>query len=554
MGYPVKPADSAAQKAPRPLLSQLDDAVESPRHRRHWFGHPPKRLPSASVLLAITHALQARVEQNQALDASERARLSQLAQLMQAAKPSGLLARQYAGLLAAMWNLDQHAVAQHAPVNRSSSFIGRSLLHPSDEMVYGAFQTGGHAAVEVPQRSPKAVPTALSTAAVPPSQIFVAQRKQHLSPANAAAVIAFARFGLGGHPAAQAYLQRGRLRTAELAGAQDNYIVTNMIIQGGFAKLRHGLRKSTRTMVALRELRLGSCAAANDRKTHITTPEQHDNELRVMQGAHAVLQPEEIIYDRHKVYWVMPLACGDLWQASGAIVDAQQRSHIGHLMLSHIGCQAHALHASGHIHCDLKVENILFLADGACVLADYGHAQAAAKGDKGYIQGSPEFLPLSALIGGRAEASLDVWSLGVCYVAIMLQRLPFGAYGSLHTRLHAVRRDLVDYERWSAGPDVNENGGWGAVVRQLEAHDAATAHFVFNHMLCVDPAARATMQQVAAAMACHPCHAHLIAMARQSLAALGHNNPRRLASHAALTAHACFAANLQQAARPAYQT
>jgi hypothetical protein len=95
-----------------------------------------------------------------------------------------------------------------------------------------------------------------------------------------------------------------------------------------------------------------------------------------------------------------------------------------------------AVHAAGVVHRDVKPGNVLFGADGAAVLTDFGIA--SLDGDPGVtstglVLGSPAYLAPERARGGVPTPASDLWSLGATLFAAVEGEAPFHRDGPLPT-------------------------------------------------------------------------------------------------------------------------
>ncbi|OCB86131.1 kinase-like protein [Sanghuangporus baumii] len=90
-----------------------------------------------------------------------------------------------------------------------------------------------------------------------------------------------------------------------------------------------------------------------------------------------------------------------------------------------------ACHAAGVYHRDLKLENILFKADGQIVLADFGFA-THKRGTSDFGLGSREYMSPEILGGfgyhkvrSISSRQSDIWALGIIFTILVSGRMPW---------------------------------------------------------------------------------------------------------------------------------
>ncbi|GGT53783.1 serine/threonine-protein kinase [Streptomyces purpureus] len=97
-----------------------------------------------------------------------------------------------------------------------------------------------------------------------------------------------------------------------------------------------------------------------------------------------------------------------------------------HQLLTDIATAIDSLHAQGWVHADLKPGNVLIMADGRAVLADFGLA-AELDGTHAYIEplGTPDYLPPewwsshATAYGVEVRATRDIWAFGILATQIL---------------------------------------------------------------------------------------------------------------------------------------
>lgn len=114
------------------------------------------------------------------------------------------------------------------------------------------------------------------------------------------------------------------------------------------------------------------------------------------------------------------------------------------------------LHLHRVIHRDLKLQNLLFDANGCVKVADFGlSAQMKEDEDKKTtLCGTPGYLSPEVVVGGKNghTFSVDVWATGVCTFYMLTGKQPFQA-GDKKATFKKI--SLVDYS-WPEKPDVSE--------------------------------------------------------------------------------------------------
>ncbi|MES3035597.1 MAG: protein kinase [Gemmatimonadota bacterium] len=131
--------------------------------------------------------------------------------------------------------------------------------------------------------------------------------------------------------------------------------------------------------------------------------------------------------------------------AGGSLRDRLQRGALPVADVLRIGAQLAsglaAVHACGIVHRDVKPENVLFAADGAVRLADFGiaHVAAPAVTASRDSRGTAAYMSPEQALAGDVDVRTDLWAMGVVlYEAITGQR-PFT--GDTSAALHRAIRD-----------------------------------------------------------------------------------------------------------------
>lgn len=144
------------------------------------------------------------------------------------------------------------------------------------------------------------------------------------------------------------------------------------------------------------------------------------------------------------------------------------------------------MHARGVAHRDLSLENVLLGDDDRCRVADFGLASASGANCSGRV-GKPFYMAPEVVQTAPGELynglQADVWSLGVLLFIMVTGAPPFERASDADPRFRVVRnkgvRDLLR--------------GW-----RFDGKLPAAVQDLLVEMLAVDPAGRATADQVCA--------------------------------------------------------
>lgn len=88
-------------------------------------------------------------------------------------------------------------------------------------------------------------------------------------------------------------------------------------------------------------------------------------------------------------------------------------------------------HQQGLVHRDIKPANILFRADGAAVVSDFGIAKDYHQDQQltqtGWALGTPSYMSLEQALGERVDSRSDLYSLGVMFYEMLTGAKPYQA-------------------------------------------------------------------------------------------------------------------------------
>lgn len=88
---------------------------------------------------------------------------------------------------------------------------------------------------------------------------------------------------------------------------------------------------------------------------------------------------------------------------------------------------AHAAHALGTVHRDLKSANVMVTEEGHASILDFGLARGVGGADLTGMNlvGTPEYIAPEQALGGKVDARTDVYAIGVVAFEILTGTLPF---------------------------------------------------------------------------------------------------------------------------------
>jgi serine/threonine protein kinase len=99
------------------------------------------------------------------------------------------------------------------------------------------------------------------------------------------------------------------------------------------------------------------------------------------------------------------------------------------------------VHDQGFVHCDVKPANLLLRSCGELVLADFGLARRAGAmrpAIQGAVFGTPRYAAPEQTRGDRANAAVDVYSLGVLFYEMLRGAPPFTGPSALELQCQHV--------------------------------------------------------------------------------------------------------------------
>ncbi|KAK2078970.1 hypothetical protein QBZ16_002660 [Prototheca wickerhamii] len=203
----------------------------------------------------------------------------------------------------------------------------------------------------------------------------------------------------------------------DAANRLPGYVLGPVAGRGGFCTVRRALHEATGAEVAIKVIEKARLRDAADR-------ERVEREVRVMRSLNnhvSIVRVLESAETRDCIYVVMEHCAGgsllDRVRERRALPEAEARLVLQQLLAALAAC-----HAAGVVHRDIKLENILFDAEGGVQLIDFGLCGFFGPGQLLKCHcGSPSYA--APEIVGRREylaPPVDVWSLGVDLLAGML--------------------------------------------------------------------------------------------------------------------------------------
>jgi serine/threonine protein kinase len=213
------------------------------------------------------------------------------------------------------------------------------------------------------------------------------------------------------------------LEAEELLGrAIGPFTVERLIGQGGFAWVFAGRRTADGTRVALKILkpRYAGDQQFESRfrnEARVASELRHPNIVRIL----------DIGKTGEVTYFAMDLYPGSL--ASRLARDGPPTEGDLLRIARDVTSALAFAHAGGIIHRDIKVDNILFTADGTAVIADFGIARAVS----GYATatgvnmtiGTPHYVSPEQAQGRPLDGRSDLYALGVTLYKAATGDLPF---------------------------------------------------------------------------------------------------------------------------------
>lgn len=241
--------------------------------------------------------------------------------------------------------------------------------------------------------------------------------------------------------------------------AQRRYRVLRRLGSGGFADVFAAWDRRAERQVAIKVLRN-------------TGPEslyRFKNEFRALAGIRHrnLVQLHELCHADGQWLCVMELVSGKtLNDHLRHVTPADALGPITEQLVA--GLQA--LHAAGHLHCDLKPDNIMVQPDGRVVILDFGllgDRRPASSKRRTVVTGTPAYMSPEQSQGHPPTTASDWYALGVVLFESLTGHLPFSGRAA-EVMLAKQRCPAPDLARLR--PDLPAR--WSTVCRDLLERDA----------------------------------------------------------------------------------
>ena len=106
------------------------------------------------------------------------------------------------------------------------------------------------------------------------------------------------------------------------------------------------------------------------------------------------------------------------------------------------------VHEQGIVHRDLKPGNLMFRADGTCVLGDFGIAKAmdsnTASTKIGTSVGTPHYMSPEQAKGEKVDHRSDIYALGVLFYELLVGKPPFTAADPFSIALAQIQQPVPE--------------------------------------------------------------------------------------------------------------
>lgn len=213
---------------------------------------------------------------------------------------------------------------------------------------------------------------------------------------------------------------KGTQKGAEMIG---NFVVKELLGQGGFGSVRKGVHMETGETAAVKFVPKGSFRHISDlervfQEIQSLRQLRHPNVIRIID---VVDHPDSVVF-------IMEFAAGGELRGyiEGRRFLSEDESRV---FFKQIVRAVHYIHSKKIIHRDLKLENILLDAQQCCKIVDFGLSDYVSSEERTVTDAGTEAYLAPEVWNGSSDKSdpykLDVWSMGVILFAMAHGRLPF---------------------------------------------------------------------------------------------------------------------------------
>ena len=193
--------------------------------------------------------------------------------------------------------------------------------------------------------------------------------------------------------------------------------------------------------------------------------------------AHSAFVPTLHGCDERKLAMVLEIGRFDMNRLQGRLPVAWSRYICASLTLA-----LEHVHSSGHVHADIKLENVLLSCDGTPMLADFGEAVPLPTLDATVqlesFRGTPSYSAPEMITSFRVSRASDLWALGVALYRMLFGTKPFqldtsgGDEVIMRSATDAVQQPLLKKD----GVRVDEDG-WDLVQLLMRQEPAERLGF-----------------------------------------------------------------------------
>ncbi|XP_059172183.1 serine/threonine-protein kinase par-1-like [Physella acuta] len=201
-----------------------------------------------------------------------------------------------------------------------------------------------------------------------------------------------------------------------------HYLLAQSIGEGSYGKIRLATHLISKQQVAIKVVAKKLLVQREMARRHFR------REALLLQHVHHphVVRLYEAMETSNSYYLVFQLASGPslLAQLSkcGQFSETETREYMRQIVsaLDH-------LHRSGIVHRDIKLDNFLLDDENNIKIVDFGLSAVCHDSDHHLSSqcGSPVYSAPELFAGRKYGKAVDIWSLGVCYFAMLTGRLPF---------------------------------------------------------------------------------------------------------------------------------